>query len=103
MNPPSPLSMLLSRHTRRRAFITGLGSAAVWPGTPVAQVSRPLIVYFGIASAQESAPMVRTLLQGLRELGYREGQDYDIVYRFADGDWQEFRHWPKMCLLSNRT
>src|SRR5262245_8996309 len=70
----------------RRAFLAGLGGAAVWPGTLVAQVRRPLIVYFGIASAQESAPMVGTLLQGLRELGYREGQDYDIVYRFADGD-----------------
>jgi putative ABC transport system substrate-binding protein len=71
---------------RRRAFIAGLSSAAVWPANLAAQVRRPLIVYFGIASAQESAPMVRTFLQGLRELGYREGQDYDIVYRFADGD-----------------
>jgi hypothetical protein len=26
--PPSPLSMLRSRHTRRREFIAGIGSAA---------------------------------------------------------------------------
>ena len=71
---------------KRREFIAGLCSAAVWPGNLAAQVRRPLIVYFGIASAQESAPMVGTFLQGLRELGYHEGQDYDIVYRFADGD-----------------
>ena len=31
VKPPSPISMLLSRHTRRRAFIAGLGGAAAWP------------------------------------------------------------------------
>jgi putative tryptophan/tyrosine transport system substrate-binding protein len=28
---------------------------------------------------------VDAFLQGLRELGYAEGRDFDIVYRFADG------------------
>jgi hypothetical protein len=28
---PSALTMLLSRHTRRREFVVGLGSAAAWP------------------------------------------------------------------------
>jgi hypothetical protein len=42
MNPsPSALNMLLSRHTRRREFITALGSAATlsvaWPLTMRAQ------------------------------------------------------------------
>src|ERR1700722_15269869 len=29
--PPSPLTCFLSRHTRRREFIAGLGGAAGWP------------------------------------------------------------------------
>jgi hypothetical protein len=37
---PSPLKMLLSRHTRRRDFIAGLGSAAAWPVEAQAQAQR---------------------------------------------------------------
>ena len=73
---------------RRRAFIAALGGAAAWPATPVAQVPtrRPLIAYLAVASPEASAPMLDAFLQGLRELGKRDGHDFDIAYRFADGD-----------------
>jgi putative ABC transport system substrate-binding protein len=73
---------------KRRAFIAALGSAAAWPATLVAQVPtrRPLIAYLGVASPEASATMISAFLQGLRELGYRDGHDFDIAYRFADGD-----------------
>jgi putative ABC transport system substrate-binding protein len=39
-----------------------------------------------VASPEASAKMVSAFLQGLRELGYRDGHEFDIAYRFADGD-----------------
>jgi putative tryptophan/tyrosine transport system substrate-binding protein len=74
---------------RRRQFI-GLFAAAVAsrPVITLGQVSpqRPLIAYLGIASQAAGQHSRNALRQGLQELGYVEGRDYDIEYRYADGD-----------------
>ena len=72
----------------RRQFI-GLfaAAAASQPVITLGQVSaqRPLIaVLLGVSQAA-SQPYRNALTQGLQELGYVEGRDYDIEYRYADG------------------
>jgi putative ABC transport system substrate-binding protein len=86
---PSPLTMLLFRHTRRREFL-GLVAAAMAsrPVIAPAQVStkRPLIAVLSAASQATSQRWIGGFPQGLQELGYVAGRDYEIEYRYGDGD-----------------
>ena len=85
--PPSPLTMLFSRHTRRREFITLLGgAAAAWPLAARAQQAGklPTIGILGSGSAAWSH-LVAALVQRLRELGYIENRSIAIEYRWTEG------------------
>jgi putative tryptophan/tyrosine transport system substrate-binding protein len=70
----------------RRAFITLLGSAlAAWPLAARAQqskVARIGALYIGLADAES---FNRELREGLRELGYVEGQNITFEFRSAGG------------------
>jgi putative ABC transport system substrate-binding protein len=73
---------------RRREFIVLLGGAATaWPHSALAQVStkRPLIAWLSGGERNASWIFVEAFLQGMRDLGYIDGQQFDIAYRFADG------------------
>ena len=72
---------------RRREFITLLGGATVWPVVARAQVSakRPTIAWLSAATAQLSASFLENFLRGMRELGYVEGRNFDMLYRYTDG------------------
>src|SRR5262249_1174785 len=86
--PLSALTMLLSRHTRRRDFITLLGgAAAAWPLAARAQqpAKLPTIGFFSAGSAAAESSWVAALVQRLRELGWIEGRTIAIEYRWADG------------------
>src|SRR5437868_14783964 len=77
---------------RRREFITLLGGAATaWPLAARAQVStkRPLIGVM-VAVTRPGNPVLNAFVQGLRELGYVEGQNIDIAWRFAEGRMDRF-------------
>ena len=87
--PPSPLTMLFSRHTRRREFITLLGgAAATWPLAARAQQAAelPTIGYFGHKLGSSAwGPWTTAFVQRLRELGWIEGRTVAIDYRWGEG------------------
>src|SRR6516162_9667054 len=87
--PPSPLTMLLSRHTRRREFITFVGGLAVtapWPIVARAQQAGK-IYRIGFLANDPSIlfqPAWRAFIDGLRESGFIEGKNITIEPRFAE-------------------
>jgi putative ABC transport system substrate-binding protein len=73
---------------RRREFLGVLGgAAAAWPLAASAQqpgkVAR--IGYLGATSAFDQASWVEALRSGLRDLGYVEGKNFVIEFRWAEG------------------
>jgi len=73
---------------RRREFIALVGGAIVCPLGVRAQPQAgkvPRIGYLGVTSPSDRPPLLDTFRQGLRELGWIEGQNIVIDYRFAEG------------------
>ena len=67
----------------RRQFISALGGAAVgWPLAAHAQSGRQKMPLIGII---DDAPIWDHFRQGLRDLGYIDGQNITIEYRSANG------------------
>jgi putative tryptophan/tyrosine transport system substrate-binding protein len=82
----SPLTMLLSRHTRRREFITLLGGAAAWPRVGLAQ-PMPVIGFLDVINLPVR---LAAFHQGLGESGYVVGQNVAIEIRSAEGRYSRF-------------
>src|SRR5262245_22770376 len=74
---------------KRREFITLLGGAATaWPLMARAQqAAMPVIGSVFTGSASGNAHMLAGFDRGLKELGYVEGQNVRIVFRYADGQY----------------
>jgi putative tryptophan/tyrosine transport system substrate-binding protein len=71
---------------RRREFIGLAGAAAVWPLAARAQQSQVRLVGFlSGRSQQESSGDAAAFLQGLQEMGYVEGRNLALEYRWAEG------------------
>ena len=76
----------------RRAFITG---AIGFLAAPLAARAQPAgkayrIGFLGGTSRTANTSMTNAFSQGLRELGYVEGQNVTIDYRYAEGKYERF-------------
>ena len=70
---------------RRRDFIQAIaGSATAWSlAARAQQAAMPVIGYLGIRSLESDAPRLTGLRRGLNEIGYVEGRNLTIEYRWG--------------------
>jgi putative ABC transport system substrate-binding protein len=87
---------------RRRAFITALGGAAAWPMAAHAQQPdrvRRIGVLMNLAGDDaEGQARIATFLQGLQQLGWTDGGNVRIDYRWAAGDAGRFQRYAEELL-----
>src|SRR3954465_11687747 len=89
--PPSSLTMLLSRHTRRREVVAGVSAAAAWPFAARAQQAPERMRRIGVLQSlagndPEGPTRMAGFMQGLEKLGWIEGRNFRIDSRWAAGD-----------------
>src|SRR6516162_6445162 len=77
---------------RRRNFISLVGAAAAWPLAARAQQAAklPTIGFLGGATPSLWSAWVSAFVQRLRELGWVEGRNVAIEYRWADGHVERY-------------
>jgi putative ABC transport system substrate-binding protein len=74
---------------RRREFIAGLAGTAAWPlAARAQQAAMPVIGYLSPQSFEDDYKYYTIpFLQGLKEVGYVEGQNVAIEYRWAENKY----------------
>jgi len=87
---------------RRREFITLVGGATVCPLTARAQqpkkIPRLCFLSFEPGTLQSRSPRFDAFFEGLRDLGYVDGQTITIDYLSADGHGERFPALAAECL-----
>jgi len=69
---------------KRREFVMLLGGATAWPfAAQTQQPAMPVIGYLNLGSPETDTPRLTGLRRGLNEIGYFEGRNFVIEYRWA--------------------
>jgi putative tryptophan/tyrosine transport system substrate-binding protein len=93
----------LEEWVRRRDFIKTLaGLASLWPLVARAQRSTtPVIGFLDATSFDKYAPFVEAFRKGLREVGFVDGHNVTIEFRWAEGQYSRL---PRMAaeLVQNK-
>jgi putative tryptophan/tyrosine transport system substrate-binding protein len=77
---------------KRREFIAGLGGVAAWPAVAPAQQAGKVWRIGFLTPRSRPAPTGHdafsdAFIQGMNELGYSEGKNLVVEWRYADGDY----------------
>jgi putative tryptophan/tyrosine transport system substrate-binding protein len=75
--------------SNRREFITLLGGAAAWPLAARAQQTTPAVSLVYDATPSEATPFVAAFQRGLLEVGFVEGQNVAVEYRYAGSHYEQ--------------
>src|SRR5512143_2623063 len=81
----------LGTEMKRREFIGLVGSAATWPLAAYAQPAKlPTIGFLGASTSAAWSEWTAAFVQRLRELGWADGRNVKIEYRWAEGRANRF-------------
>src|SRR5262245_63955307 len=83
--PPSPLTMLFSRHTKRREFIALVGGAAAWPLAARAQQGRLPVVGVLRPNPKDTDQFAQPFRRYMRAIGWEDGRNVRFLFVWAEG------------------
>jgi putative tryptophan/tyrosine transport system substrate-binding protein len=76
---------------KRREFIAAVSSAVTWPFVGQAQqLALPIIGFLSSLSSAALTGPVAAFRQGLGSLGYEEGKNVAIEFRWAEGHYDSY-------------
>lgn len=84
------LNLIAEGYLRRRDFIKVIGVSVAWPLTARAQQTNrmPVVGFLNAAIADHYKKFTNEFRRGLREMGFVEGQNILVEYRWAEGQYE---------------
>ena len=76
---------------RRRDFMAGLGGAVAWSAAARGQrAGKPVVGLLNLGSPETGRERIASFLRGLAEIGFVEGSNATVEYRWAQGHYERF-------------